>query len=145
MAGDKPKLREETIKKLPVPETGNRVFYFAGVKLQGTVAPRGFGVRVTAAGARSFVLNYRIRGIERRFTIGAWPDWSALKALREARSLRQRIDRGEDPLEARRPEVEGKTVGQVLDDFIERHAKPKLRRWKAVESAFNRLVKPEVG
>jgi hypothetical protein len=33
----------------------------------------------------------------------------------------------------------------VLDDFIERYAKPKLRRWKEVESAFARLVKPVVG
>jgi integrase len=139
------KLSEETVKRLPVPETGNKVHYFAGDVLQGAAAPRGFGVRVTAAGARSFVLNYRIRGREHRFTIGAFPDWSALKAVREARSLRQRIDRGENPLEDRKPEVEGRTVGDVLDDFIERYAKPKLRRWKEVESAFARLVKPEVG
>jgi integrase len=145
MAEKRAKLGEETIKKLPVPATGNKVFYFAGDVLQGAAAPRGFGVRVTAAGARSFVLNYRIRGHEFRYTIGAWPDWSALKAVREARSLRQRIDRGENPLDDRKPEVEGRTVSDVLDDFIERYAKPKLRHWKGVASAFNRLVKPEVG
>src|SRR5262249_36128140 len=88
------KLSEETVKRLPIPDKGNRVTYFAGATLQGAKAPRGFGVRVTAAGARAFVLNYRLRGREHRFTIGAWPDWSALKAVREARNLRQRIDRG---------------------------------------------------
>ncbi len=139
------KLSEETIKKLPVPDTGNKIFYFAGDKLQGTTAPRGFGVRVTAGGNRSFILNYRLRGREHRYTIGAFPDWSALKAVRHARDLRRRIDRGEDPLEDRKPEVEGRTVADVLDDFIERYAKPKLRRWKEVESAFTRLVKPVVG
>ena len=52
------KLSEETVKRLPVPPKGNRVSYFAGAIIQGAKAPRGFGVRVTAAGARSFVLNY---------------------------------------------------------------------------------------
>ena len=93
------RLSEETIKRLPIPDTGNRITYFAGATIQGAKAPRGFGVRVTAGGARAFILNYRLRGREHRFTIGAWPDWSALKAAREARNLRQRVDRGENPLD----------------------------------------------
>ena len=67
---------------LPVPAAGNSITYFAGAVIQGAKAPRGFGVRVTAAGTRAFVLNYRLRVREHRFTIGAWPDWSALKAVR---------------------------------------------------------------
>ena len=55
------KLNEETIKRLPIPDTGNRIIYFAGAVLQGAQAPRGFGVRVTAAGAKSFIINYRIK------------------------------------------------------------------------------------
>src|SRR6516162_2031172 len=97
------KINEETVKQLPVPDKGNRVTYFAGAMVQGAKAPRGFGVRVTAAGARAFVLNYRLRGREFRYTIGAWPDWSALRAVREARDLRLRIDRGENPLDDRAP------------------------------------------
>jgi integrase len=152
MSDSKPKLSEESIKRLAIPEAGNKVYYFAGDKLQGTVAPRGFGVRVTTGGNRSFVLNYRLRGREHRYTIGAWPDWSALKAVREARSLRQRIDRGENPLDDREPEVEGKTVGRVLDDFMARYARAKgkdgqakLRGADAIDSVFKRLVKPRVG
>jgi integrase len=152
MSEDRAKLSEETVGRLPVPETDNKVFYFSGATLQGAKAPRGFGVRVTAGGNRSFVLNYRVRGREHRYTIGEWPDWSALKAVREARSLRQRVDRGENPLDDRKPEVEGKTVAQVLDDFMARYARAKgkdgqekLRGADAIESAFNRLVKPRVG
>ena len=88
------KLSQETVKRLPVPGRGNRITYFAGATIQGAKAPRGFGVRVTAGGARAFILNYRLHGHEHRFTIGAWPDWSVLKAVREARNLRQRVDRG---------------------------------------------------
>src|SRR3954454_23874473 len=96
------KLNEETIKRLPAPEKGNRITYFPAAVLQGTQVPRGFGVRVTASGAKSFIMNYRIKGEEYRYTIGPYPDWSALKAVREARILRQRIDRGENPLKDRK-------------------------------------------
>jgi integrase len=144
------KLSEETVKRLPVPDKGNRVTYFAGATIQGANAPRGFGVRVTAAGARAFVLNYRLRGREHRFTIGAWPDWSALKAVREARNLRQRIDRGENPIADRIPSPATASVASLLDEFIARYVRnPKqpLRERTAdeYESAFNRLVKPRIG
>src|SRR5205814_1784507 len=111
-------------------------------------APRGFGVRVTAGGSRAFILNYRLRGREHRYTIGAWPDWSALKAVREARDLRQRVDRGENPLEDRAPTPATKTISIVLDDFITRYVRNKerpLRSAAHIESAFNRLVKPRIG
>jgi integrase len=142
------KLNEQTIKGLPVPETGNRVTYFAGVKIQGKKAPRGFGVRVTAGGARAFVLNYRLRGREYRYTIGAWPDWSVLKAVGTARDLRQCVDRGENPLAARTPPPETKSISNVLDDFVARYVRNKdrpLRSADHIESAFNRLVKPRIG
>jgi integrase len=142
------KLSEETVKRLPLPDKGNQVTYFAGAVIQGAKAPRGFGVRVTAAGARAFVLNYRLRGREHRFTIGAWPDWSALKAVREARNLRQRVDRGENPIEDRTPSPATATVASILDDFVARHVRSKnqpLRSADEYESAFNRLVKPRIG
>jgi integrase len=142
---DKPRLSEEIIKALPLPEGGNKVHYFAGATLQGVPVPRGFGVRVTAGGAKAFVLNYRIRGREHRYTIGSCDAWSALKAVREARELRQRIDRGENPLDARQPEVAGKTVADVLTAYGEKCGSKKLRGWSAVKSAFDRLVLPAIG
>ena len=144
------KLNEEVVRRLPSPRGGNRVKYFAGARIQGAQAPRGFGVRVTVAGAKSFVLNYRIGAKERRYTIGNWPDWSALRAVREARNLRQRIDRGQDPQEeknaGRRPA--GGTVAALLDKFMSEYVRSgsgPLRSADAIESAFNRLVKPRIG
>jgi integrase len=141
-------LSEETIKRLPVPAKGNSITYFPGATIQGAKAPRGFGVRVTAAGARAFILNYRLRGREHRFTIGAWPDWSALRAVREARNLRQRVDRGEDPLKDRAPVPTTKSVSSVIDDFMTRYVRNKerpLRSADQIQSAFDRLVKPRIG
>jgi integrase len=141
-------LSEETIKRLSAPAKGNSITYFAGATIQGAKAPRGFGVRVTASGARAFILNYRLRGREHRFTIGAWPDWSALKAVREARNQRQRIDRGEDPLKDRAPIPTMKSVSSVIDDFMARYVRNKerpLRSADQIQSAFDRLVKPRIG
>ena len=45
------KLTHKIVAGLPAPERGSRIFYDTDV--------RGFGCRVTAAGARSFILNYR--------------------------------------------------------------------------------------
>jgi|SRR6185437_9225430 len=142
------KLNEETIKGLTPPPKGNRVFWFAGSVLQGTAAPRGFGVRVTAAGVKSFVLDYRIKRKQHRLTIGQYPDWSALKAVRRAKELRQRIDQGENPLVDRLAPAEVKTVGAMLDDFVTRYVRNKdrpLRSADLVESAIERLIKPRIG
>ncbi|MEO6842114.1 MAG: Arm DNA-binding domain-containing protein [Bradyrhizobium sp.] len=141
-------LSEETIKRLQAPDKGNSITYFAGATIQGAKAPRGFGVRVTASGTRSFIINYRLRGREHRFTIGAWPDWSALKAVREARNLRQRVDRGEDPLKDRAPIPTTKSVSSVIEDFMTRYVRNKdrpLRSADQIQSAFDRLVKPRIG
>ena len=63
------------VRSLAAPEAGNRIAYE-----RGKDAVRGFGIRVTAAGTKSFVLNYTIAGRERRLTIGGYPAWSVAAA-----------------------------------------------------------------
>ncbi len=52
-------------KPLKPPENGNRIIYDRGVP--------GFGARITANQAISFVLEYSIHGRQRRYTIGPGP------------------------------------------------------------------------
>lgn len=101
------------IPALPVPTSGNRIYYDDNIK--------GFGVRVTAAGARAFILNYRIGRRERRITIGSFPDWSLSSAAKVAKELKQKIDSGIDPLAERQERRDAVTVDQLCDIFIEEH------------------------
>lgn len=88
---------------------------------------RGFGVRIFAStqqnpsGVRSFFINYRIDGTERRHTIGQFPTWSAAAARSEAQELRKRIDRGEDPAVQKRERREAPTISDLIDRYIADH------------------------
>jgi hypothetical protein len=57
------RLTELLVKTLEPPARGNAITYDDQVA--------GFGIRVTAAGAKAFTLTYRVARIERRHTIGA--------------------------------------------------------------------------
>ncbi|AKM09320.1 tyrosine-type recombinase/integrase [Croceicoccus naphthovorans] len=113
------RLTDTIVKALPLPAKGNRITYDTEV--------RGFGVRTTAAGARSFVLNYRTRsGRERRITIGGFPDWKTTVAREEAKELKRRIDVGDDPMAEVDAERAAKTVADLCKRFEDEHL-PKKR------------------
>ena len=95
------------------------------------------------------MLNYRLRGREYRYTIGAWPDWSALKAVRDgSRICASALTAARTHSTIALPPPATVTVASVLDDFIVRHARNKnqpLRSADEYVSAFKRLVKPRIG
>jgi integrase len=98
---------------LPAPAKGNKVYYDDQIT--------GLGVRVTAAGARSFILNYWIKGRERRITIGSWPAFSVAAAREAAKELRQKIAKGDDPLDQRIEERGAPIVADLVDRYVEQH------------------------
>jgi Arm DNA-binding domain len=77
MAG---RIVQRTIVKLTAPEHGNRIEWDAEIP--------GFGVRITSAGVVAFVLDYRISGRKRRYTIGRFPELTATAARERALQLR---------------------------------------------------------
>lgn len=105
------RLTDSQVRTLTTPSIGNRITYDGEVK--------GFGVRVTSAGARAFVLNYRAEGRERRITIGSFPDWSVKAARDEAKALKRRVDQGDDPMQDRQDKREAKTIAELCDRFEE--------------------------
>ena len=103
----------------------------------------GFGVRITSAGAVSFVLNYRRKadGLERRYTIGAFPNWSVGAARDEARRLKREIDSGGDPVGKLKTERGAPTVADLCARFEAEHL-PKLR--PATARMYRGIIKADI-
>src|SRR5579875_3524377 len=116
-------LTDRIVEALPRPAAGNQITYDGGEK-----AVRGFGVRVTSAGGRAFVLNYRASGRERRITIGSYPDWSVKAARERAKELKRRIDLGEDPMAERHAERAAPTIEALAARYLAEHAPRKRPR-----------------
>src|SRR5437868_4774114 len=133
------RLVDSLARKLPVPTKGNKITYD-----RGPGAVRGFGIRVTINGARSFILNYVAGGRERRLTIGSYPDWSVAAAREEAKRLKREIDLGRDPLGERIAEREAPTMDELCDRFLEEHA-ARRRSETEYRRIVERSVRPELG
>src|SRR5262245_18038087 len=114
-------LTDKIMRTLPRPVKGNRIKRDTLVK--------GFAGRNTAADAKAFVLDYRVKsgpeiGTERRYTIGAFPDWLTAPARNEARRLKRLISQGHDPVGEREHERRAPSVSDLCDRFLAEHVEP---------------------
>lgn len=125
-------LTDAAVRKLEAPEKGITTQY------EGA----GFGVRVTPAGVKSFVLRYRVGKLQRLYTIGPYPAWSVAQARTEANRLRQLIGTGADPLASRQHKRVAETMEELGDTYIKEHAKPKKRTWRTDERRIAKYVTP---
>lgn len=120
---------------------------------------RGFALRTTAAGTRTFLLSYvAADGRERRQKIGDYGPHTVTTAREAARKLRMMVDSGADPYadakqarakaDAKRA-LSGATLGGLLTAYVEqlrRAKKPSADKvegelWRTVRDAFPALWK----
>src|SRR5271165_4700340 len=141
------RLTQTFAKRVKPPTAGNQIHYDGGIS--------GFGLRVTPRGSKSFILNYRFNGQERRYTIGPFPEFSVETARAKAFELRQSISNGVDPFtlretkhrEAVESEARLRTLRDLATEYMERHAmvhkRPKsVRDDKAM---LEGLILPQLG
>ena len=97
------------------PEARTRILWDSQVK--------GLGMRITPAGAKSYILNYRGAGRERRAPLAGALELS-LKAARERAGEELAVIRTgkADPLERRREARGAPTVADGLERFFSEHA-----------------------
>jgi integrase len=128
------KLTEGLIKTLKPPHRGSLLIWDTELT--------GFALRVFApsktypGGARTFLLSYWLNGIERRYRIGSWPDWSVMAARAEARGIRQRVDRGEDPADERRQRREAATMADLAERYKREHLPRKAQQSQRDDSTM---------
>jgi integrase len=132
------KIVDKLVANLQLPESGYAITYDDEVS--------GFGVRVTAAGAKSFILRYRTRsGRERTYTIGPAGDggWKASAARNYAKDLKARIrsEVGYDPLAEIEAEREAPTVELLCKRFLKEHA---AKKRPATRDSYTRSINRHV-
>ena len=132
------KLNEKTLREAePKPGVSYQIFDTEVI---------GFAARVQASGARTFTIDYRHAGRQRRMTIGRWPEWSVTAARERAKELRRAIDEGQDPLAARDEWRGAPRVADMIDRYIAEHL-PKLAKTNAGDqvSMLKKMVEPAWG
>ena len=139
MSSCKRHLTDAIVRKLPVPDTGKRI------TLDDEVV--GFGARVTANAARSYVLRYTTRaGRERTYTIGNAETWPTTAARAKARELRREIEDGGDPLGKIEAERGAATVMDLIERFRAEHLPRKRPSTRCDYDGILRLhVEPHFG
>jgi integrase len=110
-------------EKRPVRLTNKFVAKLTGEEMWWDEDPKatGFGVRSYRGGGKSFFVDYRLDGRQRRYTIGPFPRWSAEAAREQAKKLRKEIDQGVDPAGDKRARRTAPTVQDLIDRYVEDH------------------------
>ncbi|PVE22310.1 hypothetical protein DC522_21755 [Microvirga sp. KLBC 81] len=106
----------------------------------------GLCLRVTA-GTKSWSFIYRPKGDpkQRRYTIGDYPSWSLAAAREKALGLRRLVQDGQDPVATAKAKREALSVAGLVDRYLDRYAKAKLRSWRDYEATLKRDVIPVLG
>jgi len=131
--------RNGVIAKAQAPERGQRFIYD-----DHRDSPRGFGLRITAAGGKAFILSYTVDGRKRRMTIGPWPTWSLEAARIEARDLILKISSGADPLEEERRRKAEPLIRELAVDWLDMHATG-LKSETAIRGYIQNDLIPAIG
>ena len=107
---------------------------------------RGFSVTVHPSGARTFTLDYRVSGRQRRMAIGRWPDWTTTAARERAKFLRREVDLGHDPLAERDDQREAPRVTDMIERYIKEYV-PRLAPQHGGDqiSMLRKMVEPAWG
>ena len=97
---------------------------------------KGLQLRVGTTGVRSFSYVYRIGRKMGRVSLGKYPDFSLKAARDKTNEYRRLVALSVDPRSEKNEKIkkEQMTVGLMVEEFIEKYAKPKNSSWKQAES-----------
>ena len=106
----------------------------SGTILYWDTETKGFGLRITASGAASFVVQGTVagEGKELRMTIGTYGAWTVDDARRRAEEYKHQLEDGINPLAAKKADAAQKvTLAEICTAYVSRPGK--LKASTAVE------------
>lgn len=109
----------------------------------------GFSIRVMPSGTKTWLYAYAIDGRRREMLLGNYPEVSLETARKKFEDARRMMKNGVDPMaaqeEARQARRKAPTINDLVDEYLERHARRFKRSWAKDEQILNREVIPEWG
>ena len=126
------KLTKTSIDRVRKPGGGTVIYVDTDTK--------GFGLRVTASGAASFIVQGMVKGQskERRVTIGTYGAWTVEQARRRAEEIKHQLEDGIDPVEEKKQDEAMKvTLRQVADAYFDR---PGQQLRESTKAEMNRHI-----
>lgn len=113
------KLTDKSIADLTLPaDTSDRVIFDQDLP--------GFGLRIRASGARSWIVQYAVHGRTKRVTLGSTKVFDAHAARAAAKDVMAKVRLGGDPAKEkneRREEATRDTLGSLVAPFLARQQK----------------------
>ena len=129
-------LTEAAIQRVRPPATGRKDYADA-------VVP-GLALRVTSNGVKSFSMRTRLHGRQIRVDCGRYGAVSLADARTKARAALAKVEQGEDP-RITRAERAPDTYDSVLEEYLTRQVRGRLRTAREVEQKFALHVTPRWG
>ncbi|WP_298624909.1 site-specific integrase [uncultured Zoogloea sp.] len=125
------------LEALPLPAAGARVEY------QDSKTP-GLRLRVTSSGVKTFCIFKRTKGGQpERITLGRFPELTVELARKEAAKVLATIASGANPAETKRALRAEHTFGDLFQQYMERHARPRKATANEDEQRYTQyLLKP---
>jgi integrase len=109
----------------------------------------GLGVRVSTRGRKSWIYMYRFDGRARRMTLGTYPPLTLANARVLQAKAKESKEKGEDPgvahIAERRAERQAHTVADLVEEYLEKHARPNKRSAAADERTLQKEIIPVWG
>jgi integrase len=103
-------------------------------------------MRVSAGGARTWIVMYRYNGVKRRMKLGNYPPKNLADARDDARKALHKAGEGLDPAaERKKLTVKVETVEELATLYVEQYARRRKRSWKKDEQILMREVIPLIG
>jgi len=110
---------------------------------------QGFGIRVMPSGHKSWLFFYNFEGKKQRMTLGAYPATSLADARALHRNAQKCLASSKNPAtEQHKAKTEAKiadTVNDLIEEYLEKWAKPRKRSWQEDERILKKDVASIIG
>ena len=124
-----------------LPTAKRQDFWHSGLK--------GFGVRVSPSGTKSWFYLYRHNANQKRMILGHYPKMSLSQATKAYHELQEKVAYGIDPLAERQEKQQAfskeSTVNKLIETYIQYGRKMKKVSVEEERKSFERYITPKLG